>query len=302
MATQSAIPGHARPSVHVFIVSGDHPAKCYPALDRIAPDLGERTHVTVLSGLSHPELGELRDYGARVTFRHFPGDSVWHLRARLPPMAGSFEWILVLEDHNVPLPGWLAALQEVLGRTGEGVPIVFGATSNLTSTDAWSWANYLAVQVFHWAPEMRQPVQPLPFNAAIRSSLLPARCWELGEYETVVLARLMRDAQCSARFPVDHIQFRRFPEVLTHHWFNGRSTGAFIRTHSLSKIKALLAHVAYVLVVRPARTFAALRRHPLSGTLPAGTYLRTCILALAHGCGAVVGFLAGPGESMWRLE
>ena len=98
-------------SLHVFIVSAEHPRRCYGALDQLVPDLNYGDQVTVLSGVDSAELGELRDFGSQVTVLHFPGDSVWHLRARLPPMAGSVEWVLVLEDHNVPLPGWRARFQ-----------------------------------------------------------------------------------------------------------------------------------------------------------------------------------------------
>lgn len=289
-------------SLHVFIVSGDHPQKCYRALDQIAPYLNISDHVTVLSGANVRDLGDLREYGPHVTFRHFPGDSVRHLRARLPTMAGSFEWVSILEDHNLPLPSWLPQLRQVLVQTPDNVSAVFGATSNLTSTSKWSWANYLAVQVFHWAPQMHQPVKPLPFNSAIRRRLLPEDRWELGEYETTVIASLMPDAVGNASFPVDHIQYREFPTVLAYHWFNGRSTGAFIRTHAASKTISLLGHLVYVLVIRPAQTRVALKGHPLVATLPAGTYARTYVLALTHACGAAFGFLAGPGGSLWRLE
>jgi hypothetical protein len=296
------VPVRARHTLHVFIVSGDHPQKSYKALDQIAPDLNDGDHVTVLSGVNSPDLGDLREFGPRVTFRHFPGESVWHLRARLPTMAGSFDWVSILEDHNLPLPDWPSRLRRVLAQSPDDVSAVFGATSNLTSTGKWSWANYLAIQAFHWTPQMWQPAKPLPFNLAIRTRLLPTGHWKLGEYETTVIASLMPHAVANASFPVDHIQHREFPGVLAYHWANGRATGAFMRTHAVSKTRSLLGHLAYVLVIRPTQSEAAINRHPLRVTLPAGTFARTYVLALAHACGAAFGFFAGPGDSPWRLE
>ena len=112
----------------------------------------------------------------------------------------------------------------------------------------------------------------------------------------------MPDAIGNASFPVDHIQSRELPSVLGYHWSNGRATGAFIRSHAPAKTRRLLGHLAYVLMTRPAQTKAALKRHPLKLTLPAGTYARTCILAAMHACGVAFGFLAGPGKAPWRSE
>jgi hypothetical protein len=106
----------------------------------------------------------------------------------------------------------------------------------------------------------------------------------------------------SEEFVVDHIQYRSFPSVLGYHFANGRATGATLRTQVGRPAGLLARHLAHVLVVRPWCSRKVMRQHPQRHQLPRGTGWRLAMLLAAHACGALVGFMAGPGQSMWQLE
>lgn len=287
--------------LHVFIVSGDAPSKCAAVLRLLQPDMTPAIRITFLSGApAANDKAEIIFDG--LSIQHHPGESIWHLRKRMVELAQDSEWMILLEDHNRPLPGWLPQLCKALQHTSPSVDALFGATDNLTSTGPWDWANYLAVQVFHWAPGIQEHAHPLPFNAAMRVSRLPPAPWEVGTFEAVAVAQVSQHAQFSPRFPVDHIQPRAFPSVLTYHFANGQATGAHLRIHSVHPVRKTAAHLIHVLWVRPLQSARILRQHPKRHLLPPGTWWRLPCLLWAHGAGTIFGFFFGAGRSMWLLE
>jgi hypothetical protein len=291
------------PHLHVFLVTAEGPGKCAPALQRLWDEMVDGVQVSLLSGAEPNDAPPLdSDAFPGLELRHFPGESVWHLRRHIAPLLQGATWMVLLEDHNVPLPGWLPRLMAALGHINTDIQAVFGTTDNLTSTGPWDWANFLAVQVFHWAPGTANAVHVLPFNAAFRVSQLPPAPWKLGTFETVAVPSVATRSRLSADFPVDHIQYRCFPSVLGYHFANGRATGAQLREHRRRPFVVLLAHLAYVLIKRPALSALTIWRHPRSHALPAGTWWRLPVLLWAHACGAVVGWIAGAGQAMWQLE
>lgn len=289
--------------LHIFIVTADKPQKCIPALESFWPDMPPGVRVTVLSSADVNEAdADLYQRFPGLTLRHHPGDSVWHLRRHIGELTQDSRWMLLLEDHNVPLPGWLPQLQHELQQAAAGINAIFGATDNLTSTGPWDWANYLAVQVFHWAPGVSGTAHPLPFNAAMRVSQLPPAPWQLGTFEAVAVGKVAQHACCSNAFVVDHIQPRLFPSVLSYHFANGQATGAHLRSRGQQPVRQILGHSLHVLLIRPLQSAQVIRRHPQRHVLPRGTWWRLPALLFAHALGAWVGFVIGPGQSMWLLE
>jgi hypothetical protein len=287
--------------LQVFIATAEAPEKCVPALERIWPDLRPGVSVTVLAGAAEAAAGDLARRFPGLHVRLHLGDSVWHLRRRIGELVSTSKWMVVMEDHNLPQSGWLPHLMAEVENADARVHAIFGATCNQTSIGLWDWANYLAVLVFHWAPLQSNTVYPLLFNAAVRVAHLPAAPWTLGALEHA-FARLAACGQMSGNFVVDHIQYRAFPSVLGYHFANGRATGATLRTQSAQPVRQLAGHVLHLLVVRPWRSLRLIHKHALRHQLPRGTWRRLLALHLAHACGAVAGFVAGPGQSMWQLE
>lgn len=303
MSTNTAsIPQPLAPWLHIVIATAESPDKCALALTRIWPDLVPGVCLTVLSAQAqdaHSDDMCRRFPGLRI--HHHEGESVWHLRQRIDELVVGSTWLVLLEDHNLPHPGWLPGLLAEVRAADPGVDAVFGATSNQTSTGPWDWANYLAVLVFHWAPLASPSVFPLAFNAAVRVTSLPLAPWTLGALEQHFTGLSSR-GRMSQAFVVDHVQYRAFPSVLGYHFANGRATGATLRTQLQRPLRQLVGHLAHVVLVRPKRGWQLIRQHPQRHELPCGTWWRWRLLLLTHACGATVGFVAGAGQSMWQLE
>jgi len=287
------------PVVQLLIVTAEGFGKVRPAIAGFAQDLPENLHITVASGLAG-DPGELAVPGAET--RHFPGESVFHLRSRLPSLAADCDWLVILEDHNHVTRQWFAALQMVLRNVPDDVRVVIGGTSNLTSRDDWSWANYIHTLGFHWAPAISEPVEPITFNIVLRRKTLPDEDFTLGAYEAGFVHGLMANAVASSDFPIDHVQFRKAPGVFKYHWHNGRVTGAFMRRHYRGGLRHVYAHVRDVVGPRLRRLDRVIDEHPQSGLLPRGTKRRLRMLSLCHAAGALFGGVAGEGQAPWGLE
>ena len=284
----------------VVIVTHEPLTKVGPVLASLAQAATDRFHVVVLTGAQSP--GPSDDLGPRVTVAGFPGESVFHLRSRIPELTTSAEWAVILEDHNLVAPDWADRLLETLLAQPPEVAVLIGAATNDQSTDPWSYANFLSVLGFHWWPSLHAPLEPLGFNIAFRRSRLPARRFELGAYEVEFMPGLMPLARGSTTFPVDHRQVRLFPGVLAYHWANGRVTGAFMRRFVDSGFLKVLSHGLNAALFRQMRLRRLLRTHPRRGELPRGSLVRVQMLAVAHAFGAVFGGLFGAGRAPWELE
>ena len=83
----------------VFIVTSEPVEKVLPITGKLENSEFRTFATHVLSGAS--EIGDLKRIGDSIRVSHFPGESVFHLRSRIPALARNCEWIVVLEDHNL---------------------------------------------------------------------------------------------------------------------------------------------------------------------------------------------------------
>jgi hypothetical protein len=284
----------------VFIVTSEPVEKVLPITSELE-NSELRTFAThVLSGAS--EIGDLKRIGDSIRVSHFPGESVFHLRSRISALARDCEWVVILEDHNLVDESWPGLVKSALDRCDPGTSVVVGAATNTRSTDKWSWANFLCVLGFHWAPEIRTPLEPCVFNIALKRALLGRERLALGQYEIEIVPLAMKAAQPDPSFPIDHMQFRRFPQVVYYHWCNGRVTGAGMREFTPNGMRHVYDHAHNTSFLRQRLLREALRRHPLKAELPRGTTMRTQLLAVAHSLGALYGGRFGVGRAPWALE
>jgi len=292
-----AASGDARPSLHLFLVTADPLPKIAGVLADLA-ELPPDVRLTVLSGCTEQSTGAVIP-GARVL--HFPGETTFDMRRRISELAGDVEWILLLEDHNQIDRSWLDRVRRAVAAVPADVRTIRGGADNCTSTDRWSWANFLMVLGFHWTPRQGEAPEPMFFNVAFRRSLLPAGRMELGAFEVLVLATLL-DKSVAGDFAIDHVQFRQFPGVCFYHWCNGRVTGAAMRRHHPDGRRHVLRHAGRVGWERVGRLASAVRRHPRAAHLPTGTLARVAMLSACHAAGALYGGLFGPGTAARYLE
>lgn len=294
---RAAQPAGQRDSVHLFMVTGDPLSKVRPVLAELA-NLPPDVRLTVLSGCTtDPEQTDIPG----ATLLRFPGETPFDMRRRISELAGDPEWLLLLEDHNHLDRSWLERLRQVVASAPADVQVVLGGAENRTSTDRWSWANFLMVLGFHWTPQQIDAVEPIFFNVAFRRSLLPSHRLEAGEFEVHLLATLAEKGM-AADFAIDHVQFRRFPGVFFYHWCNGRVTGAAMRRHHRDGWQHVLRHAGRVSTTRISQLSTSMKRHPDAAALPAGTMFRVALLSACHATGALYGGLFGPGDAARHLE
>lgn len=204
--------GERRPKVHLFLVTADQLCKITGVLTELA-ELPPDVQLTVLCGCAE-DSAAVGIPGARVL--RFAGETTFDLRRRISELAGDVDWLLLLEDHNQIDRSWLERVRQAVAAVPSEVQTIRGGADNRTSTDRWSWANFLMVLGFHWTPRQSDAPEPLFFNVAFRRSLLPAQRMDGGEFEVHVLATLTENS-VAADFAIDHVQFRRFPGVFFYH-------------------------------------------------------------------------------------
>lgn len=288
------------PVIDVVVVTGEQPAKVAAMLeDAGLPD--ERFALTILCGDPAP-LGAGAPRGCRVF--HFAGESVFHLRRRLPAVArDDAGWVVLMEDHNALEPSWKRAVLDATGAAeATGCRLVIGAVENNTSTGFWSWAHFLHTFAFHWAPRIAEPRSPIVANIAMRRDAIGTDALELGQFETLLLPSLLAGSRLDAGFPVDHVQHRNALQSTIAHFDNGRVTGAFLADHHPKARKHALRHARHVLLSRPLAIVRILARHPHRSRVPALTPLAVVWLPACHAAGTLVGAFAGFGRAPWRLE
>lgn len=295
--SSKATPGYF---LQIIACSAEGPEKMYPLLRSLAKQLGPDARALLLCGTQAG--GQEEDFGPFVEVRVNPEESAVGIRALSFSHAGAVEWIVVLEDHNLVGPDWVRALTGELRQVPEDTNCVVGATENLTSTEKWSWANFLNVQIFHWVPKMVEPVQPLSFNVAYRRKLLPDHALNPGEFEVSFAPVFMEKAVGSKAFPIDHVQRRYFPSILYYHFCNGRVAGATIRDYHPDGLRHVLRHARHNFGKRRREVRRLIQAHPRYNELPTATCYRVSVLALVHSVGAIAGGLFGAGRAAWELE
>ncbi len=292
-------PGEARYLAHVIFFTGHELRKLDPVLSSLRRQDSGDVRITVVSG--HARVADDANPGDIEVLR-FPGESTLHLRRRIPEIAAAADWVVVLEDHNHLHDEWLSEMRRALLAAPASATAVIGGSDNLTSTDAWSWANFLMVLGFYWTPLPSLPPEPLFFNVAFRRDLFPSRGYALGEFEVQANGALMAQTSCRTAFAIDHVQYRQFPGVLYYHWCNGRATGSMMARNSPDGYRQVVRHARSVAGVRMRQLAGVIRNHPKARALPRGTLARTWCLALSHAAGALAGGIVGEGRAPWSLE
>jgi hypothetical protein len=283
--------------VHLLLVTSDPLAKINEVLRELAcppPD----TRVTVVSGSTITD-DDLALPG--IQLERFPGETPFELRRRVPELAGDAQWLLLLEDHNRVDRTWLEQALAAMRAAPADVTTVRGGADNRTSTDAWSWANFLMVLGFHWTPFQGESPEPCFFNVALRRDRLPTARLQVGEFEVSSLSAL-EERQSQGDFSVDHVQFRRAPGVFFYHWCNGRVTGAAMRQHHPNGWRHVMRHARRIAGKRVRRLADVAHRHPAAERLPPGTLTRVALLSLCHAAGALYGGAFGRGDAARYLE
>ncbi|KAF0125152.1 MAG: hypothetical protein FD152_2838 [Xanthobacteraceae bacterium] len=290
-------PNEARPhDLHIFVVSGDPWSKSEATLQRLAPRLGGRVVMTIVSGQEDPRPFPVQEGLELVVI---PGQSVFQLRAKLPGLMKEAAWIVSIEDHSVPTEEWLDGVLAAIAVVPPEQLAITGTAANLDSTAPWDWANFLFNFYRHWHPSDAPELTGTVATTVFRRDIVGTRSFRIHEYEQFVLGRPMA---VSNAFPINHIQRTSLWEASIHVLDNGLVFGSSLRRHSDSPRVAVMESVRWTLGGRMREIAEVLARHPRAAELPPGTVRRIRWVAWCHSLGVVTGALFGGGRAHLRLE
>lgn len=102
------------------------------------------------------------------------------------------DWIVLIEDHGRPLPGFLEGYRDAI-RDNPEIDLFSGALENVTSTSAWGFANFLMGAHTYWPSARSQPKHASNANLCVRSNaILPREMACDGGVLYLTLQRLIR--------------------------------------------------------------------------------------------------------------
>lgn len=253
--------------------------------DATARTIAERfPWVTLRAGLLGKSIPELRWEGMR---------------------AARGEWIAIIEDHCMVSRHWAA---EILRLTDAAYGVVGGPVENGARERILDWAFFLAEYGPCMPPLREGETEAVPGNnAAYRRSLLPLdeSKWA-GAWESFLQNELRKRGVrifLSPAMLVYHKKSFRLGEMLEQRFLYSRSFAAMRANGMPGGKRALYAVLSLalppVLLWRILRCVLSKRRNfrQLLLGLPA-----IILFVLSWAAGEIVGYLAGPGDSLERVE
>jgi glycosyltransferase involved in cell wall biosynthesis len=227
--------------------------------------------------------------------------------ARAPGIQAATAPVVVLtESHVYPEPGWAEAL---LAAVDEGWAVVGPGVTNANPNSVVSWAN-LFIDYGPWIGGGRRELVDLPgHNSAYRREVLVELGDELGELleaEYFMHARLRERGHRLLLEPaarMRHVNVSRLGSLLLERYNTGRRFGG-ARGRTFSPARRLLYAVGSPLIplVRLPRILRDVERSGLRGELLPRMLPALLFGLVVSACGELVGYLAGPGDSMLHLS
>lgn len=282
--------------LQIMVVSSEGLSKCQATLERIIPELGPRTLLTLFC--ADAEDGTLLS-GSNIEHVIIPGASVFELRAKLPSVLKEVGWVALVEDHAVPHAGWVGAVEAAVRSASPDQVALTSTVTNHLSTSTWSWASFLFNFAYHWYPSAAPDLPGTVTTLVFRRDLVGRRPLPIHAFEQFILGRR---GPVPSGMVVDHNQPLNWWGASIHTYENGRVTGSALRRHQDSPRSAMRDMVGWVNRGRIREIRTLLEQHPERHRLPRGTLLRMRWISACHGLGVVTGAIIGGGPSHRRLE
>jgi len=110
--------------ITALILAGDDPRPLAATISALVAGVadGVVTDAVVIAAAPAPALEALADASGAALVVHAPGEDPWRAGAR----AARHEWLLCLEAGDVPLDGWIRALERFAGPASAGAPPALG--------------------------------------------------------------------------------------------------------------------------------------------------------------------------------
>lgn len=233
-----------------------------------------------------------------------PGTTIPDLRARAFSEATGRS-VAVIEDHVIVPPGWARALLDA--QAGREV-VVGGAVENAAVDRVVDWAAFLCEYSHCILPLPEGPASWLTGNNVVYPRALLARYQSVlgqGQWENRLHDAMRRDGvslECRPQILVGHKKHYTVGEYLTQRYLYARSyAGARVAGASLVKrlgYGAASLALPPILMFRTVSRVLAKRRHrsELVRSLPL-----LAVFVVSWAFGEMVGYVAGPGDSLARV-
>jgi glycosyltransferase involved in cell wall biosynthesis len=233
-----------------------------------------------------------------------PGTTIPDLRA-MAFAAAKGKSVAVIEDHVIVPPGWARAL---LDAQGDADIVVGGAIENAAVDRLVDWAAFLCEYSHCIVPLPDGPTDWLPGNNVVYPRALLARYQSVlgqGQWENRLHDAMRRDGVtlvCRPQIRVGHKKHYTVGEYLSQRYLYARSyAGARVARASLpTRLGYGVAALALppLLMFRTVSRVVAKRRHraELVRSLPL-----LAVFVVSWAFGEMVGYVAGPGDSLARV-
>jgi len=280
-------------------------------LDALALQVGPVSFEVIVASRCQDGTAERvsEKYPEVMLLRAEPGTTLPELRA-LCLARSSGRFVFVTEDHTVPPVDWISSLVSALEQAPESVAAAGGLVENGERDRVLDWASFLCEYSGYLPPLPAGETSDLPgMNIVYRRealertdpALLSSGFWELN-----VHGRLLAEGRTLLRVPevvIEHSKsfgFFTFASQRFHYsrWYAGARVQDRPRPVRLGFAFLSIALPALVLlrVTRQVFRRPTYRKH-LWPSLPA-----LACFALFWGFGETVGYLAGPGRSLAKIE
>lgn len=236
-----------------------------------------------------------------------PGASIFQMRAAAIRQA-SGDIVAITEDHCRVAPDWVRRILEAHEEYPDAAAIG-GVVENGSQDSLLDWAHFFAANGDAMGPVRRGPHSKVALQACVsyKRDILPRTFPRYGYMEWMLNASLQKQGKqlvADDRIRVDHVQSFSLKDACAIHFHDSRGIAAFRSKRIGWPERALRLGVALtvmtpLLVLRSVRPLISKRRY-LGKLVPCLPYF--LLLAACRSAGAVVGFVAGAGESPQKIR
>ncbi|MFZ5610035.1 MAG: glycosyltransferase [Pseudomonadota bacterium] len=298
-------------SMIIGLVSTEDGERILETLDALRQQHGQRTYEVILADRRNDAVSEriAQAYPEARLIGCAAQTSLPVLRTlALDQARGTY--VVVTEDHCVPAPDWLEALDEAFRGAPEDVVAVGGCVENGVTERGLDWATFLCEYAGALAPVAEGRTHALPgMNVAYRRAALAAFDRALltkGFWETTLHPEMLRRGlrfHSTNKIVMNHCKRFSFKLFAVQRFLYSRYYAGIRfapRQYPWRAIACLLSVLLpFVLFYRIAGHLRQKRRHYRAWLSALPTLIPFLII---WSIGEMAGYLLGPGDALARIE
>ena len=229
------------------------------------------------------------------------GESAFHLRCHVLERAQR-DIVVLFEEHAVPSPRFMSEVRRLFSDPAVAAVKLLGR--NDTSSEPWSWANFLNAFADCLHPSDGAPKTMLSTSAAVRKAALDAAPRSLGAWETQIMPGLNREPRMLAYSHdvwIDHVEHCNMKHALIGNFYNQRSVAALRVASGHRRGKLAVRAFKDLALRRPGQIARALAGRDEYRHFAANRW-KVALVCWASALGAIVGAWFGAGAAMRKMH